>query len=101
MSVDPRLGAVGILAAALLLLAALVKAWPTLWGFLCLPGRVEERLKKLDGLDAIAANAQQAIDEWRGATEAVNAIAGDHGARLTELERWRRTVDRERKAARP
>lgn len=90
---------VGTVAATIVALAGVIKAWPTVWGFLCLPGRIEERLQKLDQLDEIKAAADEASGEWQGATAAVNRlvdrvqVADDHEHRISELERWRKFMD--------
>jgi chromosome segregation ATPase len=103
---------------------AAVKAWPAVWSFLCLPGRVEERLQKLDKLDAIEATsakasqdalraatiAEEAHEEWKGATGVVRremghlsdqqtsheSRLGRHDSRLNDLDVRLRKIEGDR-----
>lgn len=111
-------------AGIIMALTGLIAVFPTIWRFLCLPGRIEQRLEKLDQLDGIgdaavaaqnASNraadvaemaaqiAAEAHDEWKGATKVVthemarvSAKVDAHERRINDLDSRVRKIEDDR-----
>lgn len=81
----------GWVAGGVVTLAALWKAGPNAWRFICaaykLPLHMAEMVEQLRGLDEVKDAANEARAEWRGATQAVTDLADGHERRLKKVER--------------
>lgn len=97
---------IALVSGAVVALAGAIKAGPSIWRFVWaayqLPAHIAEMLEQLRGLDQVKAAADNASEEWKGATAAVRELADnhtrrldDHHSRLTSLERWRDRIEGE------